>query len=371
MAHTRRAHIFINSLSVISIAAVGYGFLSFFQPLRARFSDQSDNRALAEALLAEYGGNSEDFFKLWPHDKYYFFNPRQTAGVAYTVRHGIALVVGDPLGNPKAFPQLLELFDELCRSNDWRVAYVHVTAQYAKMYEKRGFVLQKIGEEAVLDLTNFRENAHALKYFRQIRNRFDKQGYTTELLQPPHSQALYNRLSVISREWLSRPGRSERGFMMGAFNELYMQVCPILVLRDEAGTIQAFLNQIPSYDVHEANFDLLRHTRESLGNSNDRLLLAFIDALVENGFTRLNLGLCPLSGLDDDDDERQGSAVINNALSFLYANGDRFYSFSGLRRFKAKYEPEWQDRYIAYRGGISRFTKTLNALNRAMRIRRS
>lgn len=367
-AFTRRAQLFTHSLNVISVVAVGYAFLSFFQPLRARFSDQSENRILAESLLARYHGDSDDFFKLWPHDKYYFFNSSQSAGLAYAVKHGIVLVVGDPMGDPKVFDQLLDAFDDFCRANDWQVAYIHITPRFRRLYEARGFNLQQIGEEAVVNLDHFKAEVANNKYFRQINNRFTKQNYTAEMLHPPHSQALLSRLAVISRDWLQQPGRSERGFMLGSFNEQYMQLCSILVLRDQAGTIQAFVNQVPSYDPEEANFDLLRHTKEALGNSNDSVLLAFIDLLHKQGFKRLNLGLCPLSGLNDDDQQRN---VINNALRFMYANGDRFYSFSGLHRFKAKYDPEWQDRYIAYRGGVRSFTKTLNALNRATRVRQS
>ena len=61
-------------------------------------------------------------------------------------------------------------------------------------------------------------------------------------------------------------------------------------------------------------------------------------------------------------------SVIGSALQFLYADGDRFYSFSGLRRFKSKYEPQWQSRYIAYRGGIRGFTRSVTALNKAMQV---
>lgn len=138
-----------------------------------------------------------------------------------------------------------------------------------------------------------------------------------------------------------------------------------MVLRDPAGTIQGFINQILSFDKHEANFDLLRHTKESLGNSNDFLMMNFIEYVHTQGFERLNLGLCPLAGLAAHDEER---SVVDNALRFVYANGDRFYSFSGLHRFKAKYDPSWEGRYIAYRGGIANFTRVLSALNRAMRV---
>ena len=124
------------------------------------------------------------------------------------------------------------------------------------------------------------------------------------------------------------------------------------------------MNQIESFDQYEANFDFLRHASDAPSNSNDYLLMEFAVMLKGQGFERLNMGLCPLSGLDSKDEER---SVIDNALQFVYSNGDRFYSFSGLRRFKAKYEPEWESRYIAYRGGIRSFTKVLTALNKALK----
>ena len=76
--YTRRAHLFLNSLSTISVAAVAFVLLSLFQPFRARFTGQSADRDLAETLLDESPASSEDFFKLWPHDKLYFFNGART-----------------------------------------------------------------------------------------------------------------------------------------------------------------------------------------------------------------------------------------------------------------------------------------------------
>lgn len=71
--YTRRAKIFLDSLAVVSIGATVYAVLSLFQPLRAKFSDQSKNRKLAESIINSHHGTSDDFFKLWPHDKDYFF----------------------------------------------------------------------------------------------------------------------------------------------------------------------------------------------------------------------------------------------------------------------------------------------------------
>lgn len=363
--YTRRARLFLDSLSVVSIGAVGYGLISLFQPIKARFVDQSHNRAIMRALLERYPANSEDFFKLWPHDKVYFINYESTAGLAFHVRSGMALVVGDLAGDISVFPSLLRQFEELCYVNDWTPAIIHAEQKYNELYETHGFTMQKLGEEAILNLAHFQKNVANNKYFRNIRNKFEKAGYSSEVFMPPHSHELVNRLHSISQEWLQAPGREERGLIMGYFTPAYVQQCPIMVIRDEKGIIQAFMNQIHSFDDSEANFDMLRHTQASMGNINDFLLLKFIQYASGKGFDSLNLGLCPLSGLKTDED----SGLVDSILSFAYANGDRIYSFSGLRRFKAKYEPDWSDRYIAYRGGIPGLTKTYSALNGSWKVR--
>jgi phosphatidylglycerol lysyltransferase len=282
----------------------------------------------------------------------------------------VALCLGDPAGDPKRYGPVVDSFGELCYQNDWLPAYVHIQESHRKLYETRGFALQKLGQEAVVDLAHFEASVVGNKYFRHIRNKFTKQGYTAELLQPPHHQAVLNRLHDISNDWLERGGRVERGFAMGYYSDEYMQACPIMVVRDAAGTIQAFVNQLPaSFDTKEATYDLLRNTQSSLGNITDFLLIHFAAVLREAGYTSLNLGLCPLTGLDNvDDDDRSG--LIHNMLRFTFANGDRLYSFSGLYRFKAKYEPEWRDRYIAYQGGVRGFTRSVTALMRTMRVKK-
>jgi phosphatidylglycerol lysyltransferase len=363
--YTRRAKVFQDSLSIVSIMAVAYGLASMFQPLRARFSHQAANRKLARSLLEEYGGNSEDYFKLWPHDKMFYFDRNRQSGLAYAVHRGVVLVVGDPFGDSRAWPRLLREFNEFCFTNDWTPAFVHLTPQHHATYKEYGYAVQKIGEEAIVDLKKFTEETARNKYFRHIRNRFEKQSYYAKLLMPPHDAKLIQRLSEISSEWLAQPGRQERHFLMGSFTAAYMQQSPLFVLFDKDDVPQAFLNQVYSYDKPEANIDLFRHSATAPGNSNDYLFMRFMEELHKQGFKRLNLGLCPLSGLDASDEQR---SVIDSALRFVYANGDRFYSFSGLRKFKDKYDPSWQGRYVAYRGGMRNFARVVAALNKAMKV---
>lgn len=362
--YTRRARIFLDSLNVISLAAVVYVLLSLFQPLKARFEDQTESRTKTLKLLKSGHNNSEDFFKLWPHDKFYYFNDEGTAGIAFGVHRGIALVVGDPIGAVAAFKDLIIEFTEYCRINDWTPTFIHTEGHYNPLYTRLGYTPQKIGEEAIVDTNHFVKNVMTNKYFRNISKKFEKQKYSFEVLSPPHSKAIIERARDISKDWLKQPGRTERSFVMGYFSESYLQQCNLLVLRDEASTIQAFINQIPSFDKEEANFDMLRQASNALGNSNDYLLMNFIEYAKNQGFKRLNMGLCPLVGLDKDEENR---TLMDNALSFVYSNGDRFYSFSGLHKFKQKYEPNWSSRYVVHKNGFRGFIRSMNALNIAMK----
>lgn len=357
--HTKRARLFVESLRFVSIAAVSYATISFFQPVRSRYRNQRHERDQLAGLLGRHHAPSEDFFKLWPHDKQYFIADNARAGLAYRVHHGVALVQGDPVGSPADVGRLLDAFGAVCARNDWTPAYIHIPDTFRRLYEARHYRLQCIGREAIVELDHFTAQVAGNKFFRNVRNRFTKAGYTTVMYAPPHSDALLAELRAISDSWLERPGRSERGFVMGYFNEAYLQQCRVFVARDQTGAAQAFLNLVPApFDTEEATYDLLRSYTVGLNNSTDFLLMNLIVVLQAEGYKRLNFGLSPLAGLLAD----EADSLIDTVMAFAYANGDRFYSFSGLYRFKNKYEPQWSDRYIAYQGAVTVFTRVMRAL---------
>lgn len=363
-AYTRRSVFFVDSLASVSIAAAVYVAVAFFAPIRFRMSHHQRDYEDASQLVRKYAKSSEDFFKLWPRDKVYYFNAERSAMIAYHVSRGVALMVGDPLGKPAPAHALLGQFMQLCATNDWRPALIHTDGSNLKFYKRCGLDIQKIGEEALVDINHFTNEVLKNKYFRNINNRFTKAGYSFETAEAPHSQDLLKRLRQISNDWLSAPGRAERGIMMGYFSDEYLQQCTIALLKDSEGQIQAFANQVPTIKSGEANYDFLHSSRGSPSNINDFLMLNFIVHLRARGFHRLNMGLCPLSGLEQP--TQQDKTLVDNVLKFAYANGGRFYSFEGLRRFKSKYEPQWEDRFVVYSGGLAGFGRALNALLKAM-----
>jgi len=366
IAYTRKARFFIDSLTFVSIASLIFVSISLFKPIKSYFVNDRSRLNLVKKLIINYDSHSEDFFKLWPEDKHYFFNDNLNAVIAYKLTSGVAIALGDPSGQADGFEKLIADFSQFCYLNDWKVSFVHVSDQYLRLYEQNYFKYQRIGQEAVVNIEKFLNSTRNQKYFRNIKNRFQKEGFESQVFLPPHDDKILASLENISNDWLKVKGREERGFAMGYFDRQYLNLCPIFVIKNKTGRIEAFLNQIPpEIDHQEATYDMLRHSRQTKTNINDFLLINFIEYLSDQGFKSLNLGLCPLVGLDS----AEHNGPINDLMKFIYAHGQKIYSFQGLYRFKAKYEPDWRNRYLIYRGSFRSLIKILNALLKSMKVK--
>jgi phosphatidylglycerol lysyltransferase len=53
--------------------------------------------------------------------------------------------------------------------------------------------------------------------------------------------------------------------------------------------------------------------------------------------------MAPLSGLET----RALAPIWQRLGGFVYRHGEAFYNFEGLRRYKSKFDPEWEPRYLA------------------------
>ena len=48
----------------------------------------------------------------------------------------------------------------------------------------------------------------------------------------------------------------------------------------------------------------------------------------------------------------------------MFEHLNRFFSYKGLRSYKAKFEPQWTDSFIVYQGGVPGLVRTGLALQR-------
>ena len=69
----------------------------------------------------------------------------------------------------------------------------------------------------------------------------------------------------------------------------------------------------------------------------------------EQGYRWFNLGMAPLSGMQD-----HALAPLWMRLgALLYRHGENFYNFQGIRQYKDKFDPVWEPKYLASKGGLA------------------
>lgn len=344
--HTRFSHWFLESFSVVGVITVIYCLFSILRPLRYELSRLPAERERAENLLKTYGGGIDDYFKLWPRDKSYFFSSDGNAFIAYAVARGVAVCFADPAGKPESIALVIHEFRSFALSNGWLVAFIAASDQYQATYEHRGFDSILIGADAVVDVNQFVNETARNKYFRNIANRFQKSGATAQRYLPPHDPELIEELRYVSNDWLKIPGHKQWQFITGYFSSRYFENTPLFVIRDSEGRAVAFANEPPSFKAGEATVDLMRHKRNAPKNVMDFLFIKLIAQLQDEGVLRFNLGLSPLA-------RQSFSGNSEKLLDYIYLATQRFIATKGLHQYKAKFDPTWEPRYVYYIGSGS------------------
>ena len=359
---TPHAAWFVLSLRLLGAVCGVLLVWSLFRPLAYRLRTLSQERAEAEAIVTRHGRVSLDYFKLWP-DKSYFFSSDRSAVIAYRTAWSVAVSLGDPVGPDDRLDALVRAFATFCEENGWKPAFHQVLPDLLPVYRDLGFGVLKIGEEAIVDLARFAAETSQHPTFRKPRRRLPAEGYRVVRQAPPHTSALLDEAQEVSGEWLSLPGRRERAFALGHFDRGYLSRGPLVLARDRAGRLVAFLNEIPGIRAGVATVDLMRHRRETPNGLMDYVFGELLLRLREEGYRWFSLGLAPLAGVGD----RPGAGLHERAVHQVYEHLTAVFSFKGLRSYKAKFEPVWEERYLAYRDGPAGLLRTALALGRITR----
>jgi phosphatidylglycerol lysyltransferase len=344
LPRTRNATWFLDSLSVIGFTSIVVGIYNLFRPLAYILKTQPQERNEVRQIVEKYGKSDMDFFKT-ASDKSYFFSPNRQSVIAYKTVRGIALALGDPVGPKDQLPNLIKEFVSWCATLGWRTVFISVSEELLPVYKDAGLKGTKIGEEAIINLNYFLENTIKKKDYRRVLKKFDDLGFQAKFQDPPQTQELLNSLYKVNVSWLTVEGRREMAFALGRFEHNYIANSPIFYIENPQGEIIAFVNEIPAYEKGMANIDLMRHKNEIPNGMMDYLFAKYFINLSKRGFEKFNLGLAPLAGYSPAKDS-YGEQLVYQLINYL----DRFFSFSGLRAYKQKFDPVWRSGYLIYQG---------------------
>lgn len=346
---TVRAFDFFSVLRLGGTVIAFVGLVLILRPVLQRRRIQDESRLIARRLIDEYGMNSHDSYALLS-DKSYHLTRNGQAVVPYVLSGNIAVAMGDPIGSWDMRAPAIAEFVDFCRRQDWEPVFYSVTEDLASCYQETGLSLFKIGEEALLQVEQFRLKGHDFQNLRTIRNRAHRLGIQFRWYNARDGvqESLERELAMISQGWLKMKRTGEMSFDMGSFSVNEIRRDGVGVAMDSTGKALAFASWRPFAQGRGRALDLMRalpHVR----NVMDFVLVESIFHFKSRGIAHVNLGVAPLANTDEC-----ASTLVaeDRVVQFLFENLHHFYRCKSLFEFKRKYRPQWRGRYVAYRRGV-------------------
>ncbi len=346
---SREARSFVKTLRVGGLFGGLVVLALLLRPVIIRDEAATDEeRERAKKVIAAQGNDPMDCFALL-QDKSYYFNEAGTGFVAYALWRNFAVALADPICAAEEREAMIAGFIKFCTEQDWEPLFYCSHVSNRPRYESHGLITFKVGEDARLDVNEFKLVGGKFQNLRTARNKSQKAGLTFQWYdaQPQPDHGLEAQLQVLSDEWLKRKHGGEMTFDLGQFSVESVRENGVAIIRNPEGRMEAFATWWPYAQGKGRTLDIMR-AREETRDVMDFLIVEAIDYFKALGVTEISLGNAPLANVDSDapghDATRQERAV-----KFLFDNFDRFYGYKRLFNFKNKYQPDWQGRYLAYR----------------------
>lgn len=290
----------------------------------------SAENATAEASLALIG------------DKKFIFSDSGQSFIMYGIKGQNWLTMGEPVGLETERKALMRKFCDLADQSGAWPGFYGIRSHCLTDCIDLGLAVQKIGEKALVPLKDVTFKGGKKAKFRQSRNRALKAGCTFSVIYPEVNSPEMDRLEDISDAWLEYHKGKEKSFALGKFDRDVFANSPIAAAWFE-GEIVAFINLWTTHDKYEVSLDVMRYTPDALKGIMDYLFTEIMLWGSAEGYQYFSLGKAPLAGLDN----HKLAPLMTKIGAMVYKYGDRIYGFEGLRRFKSKFDPEWEPVYLA------------------------
>ena len=275
-------------------------------------------------------------------DKRFLFSASGKSFLMFGVRGRSWIALGPPVGLREERMELLWRFRELADAHAARPGLYAIGPDLLPDVVELGFAIQKTGESATVPLEQFSLSGRRREVLRRNWRKAGETGARFEVLGHDQVLAQMDELRRVSDVWLGHHAGGDKKFSMGGFEERYVAEFPCAVVWVD-GAIAAFATIWTTCDRSSFSMDLMRYADEAPKNVMDYLFVELLHWGREQGYEAFEFGMAPLAGLED----RPLAPIMSRVGNLLFERGEELYNFRGVRRYKDKYDPVWQPRYMA------------------------
>ena len=333
---TDRARWFLDSIPAVAGFLVLVGLFQLLRPVVLQAAAGNDPHSLRKVLQA-HGHNPVSWLAL-AGTQLFWSGPE--VAVAYEVTRRVAIALGDPIGPPELAGSAVEAFAGHCERHDWVCAFYE--AENPDLYRRLGYRLVPVGSDAVVRPAGFSLGGKEKADLRYAVRRCEREGIRFEFLPGPEAWAQHSdQLWAVSATWLRSGKGPEMRFSLGTLETLRDPATTTGLAFAQGGELLGFVTWLPVPARSGWTLDLMRRRPDALNGLMEALIVHSLEEAQRQGRAEVSLGVAPmsLSGFP--------ASAGNNLLSRVYGRLDRFRSGRTLSKFKAKFGPTWEPRYLA------------------------
>jgi lysyl-tRNA synthetase class 2 len=336
----------------ITLLLLGIGTLIiplwlFFRHVEEIKTMSEDELLIVKSLLKQDEDSDSLGYFATRRDKSVIWSANKKAGIAYRIQGGVMLASGDPFGEFSLWPEVIENFLQIAKEHAWTPAVMGAGDRGGEVWvEKAGMLAIEIGDEAIINVEDFTLEGRPMSNVRQMVNRVKRKGYDSYTSKfADLSTQTQNELHRLAKVW--RYGAPERGFSMS------MDRFADSIDDQTYITITTFENQIVGllyfvpWGNHKLSLDRMQRAKDSELGINELMIVATTMWAKENGFTHISLNFAAFRSLFERANKISAGPVTRgrrNVIAFF----SHWFQVESLYRFNAKFQPEWQPRYVIY-----------------------
>ena len=142
-------HVFVNALlGLFGALALMAAAIVLFRSQRSENALTGEDESAIRGLLELYGKNDSLGYFATRRDKAAVFAPNGRAAITYRVEVGVCLASGDPVGDPKAWPQAIEAWLRLCQEYGWAPGVMGASSAAAEAFRQAGLNALQLGRRS-------------------------------------------------------------------------------------------------------------------------------------------------------------------------------------------------------------------------------
>lgn len=337
-------HATLFGAALLTVVLVAVFALRPAEPIAQRSAE--DEQRLRELLDRQGYRDSLGYFAL-RRDKSVVWSPSGKAAITYRVVLGVALVSGDPLGDPEAWPGAIAAYRELVERHAWTPAVVGCSELGATVFKREmGLSALQLGDEAVVEVADFTLEGRPMRGVRQACTRVERAGYECTVRRVDAlTDAELAELRSSAAAW--RGDAVERGFSM-ALSRLGDPAdrCCAVVTAHRDGTLAGLLHFVP-WGPDGLSLDLMRRDRSADNGLNEYMIATLLQRAGELDVKRVSLNFAVFREAIERG-ERIGAGPVLRLWRSVLVFASRWWQIESLYRFNVKFRPCWEPRFVSF-----------------------